>query len=347
VAMTRAKKGLYFTSAEDYGGARKKKLSRFLIEMGFVEVESSKLKVKSSNALLEPKTGISNLKSEISKINLPDHFSYSQLAAYEKCPLQYKYNFILKVPIKGKAVFSFGKTMHATLYDFLKAANETNSKKQDDLFGFNGQNKLKTDKSKNVLDFKYLSDLYEKNWIDEWYENKKQKEDYHTLGRKIIKDFYEKEFVNSPDGGPKILKVENDLALELPFNLKIGDYTLHGVIDRMDQKRESLPADRQVEIVDYKTGQAKDKLDSESKEQLLIYQIAAKEIFKLKPENLTYFYLNDGKKISFLGSEKELDALKEKIIGEIEEIKDSNFEPTPGWQCSYCDFKDICDFAQR
>src|SRR3989338_3616439 len=35
VAMTRAKKELYFTSAEDYGGQRRKKLSRFLVEMGF------------------------------------------------------------------------------------------------------------------------------------------------------------------------------------------------------------------------------------------------------------------------------------------------------------------------
>jgi CRISPR/Cas system-associated exonuclease Cas4 (RecB family) len=43
----------------------------------------------------------------------------------------------------------------------------------------------------------------------------------------------------------------------------------------------------------------------------------------------------------------ELEAQKEKIISEIERIKNSEFEPTPGWQCQYCDFKDICDFAQK
>ena len=37
---------------------------------------------------------------------LPEHFSYSQLAAFEKCPLQYKFGFILKVPTRGKAVLS-------------------------------------------------------------------------------------------------------------------------------------------------------------------------------------------------------------------------------------------------
>ena len=35
VAITRAKKGLYLTSAENYGGARKKKLSRFLTDIGY------------------------------------------------------------------------------------------------------------------------------------------------------------------------------------------------------------------------------------------------------------------------------------------------------------------------
>jgi len=79
----------------------------------------------------------------------------------------------------------------------------------------------------------------------------------------------------------------------------------------------------------------------------LIYQIAAEEIFSIRPKELVYNYLNNWKKASFLGSEKEKAALKEKIIREIEEIKKSNFLATPGWQCAYCDFKDICDFAER
>jgi DNA helicase-2/ATP-dependent DNA helicase PcrA len=33
VAMTRAKQGLYLTSAADYGGARHKKISKFLVEL--------------------------------------------------------------------------------------------------------------------------------------------------------------------------------------------------------------------------------------------------------------------------------------------------------------------------
>jgi len=310
VAMTRAKRELYFTSAEDYGGQRKKKISRFLTEMGYKEeAQNPKSKIQNNELLIE-KIKAPRFAKKIQPQYLPEHFSYSQLAAFEKCPLQYKFGFILKVPTRGKAVFSFGKTMHNTLDEFLKS---------------------------KIKSFEDLTKIFERNWIDEWYESQKQKDEYYKKGKKIIKDFYTK----FEKEAPKILKIGDALALELPFNLKIGDYTLFGVIDRIDDGKDG------VTIIDYKTGQSKDKLDFEAKEQLLIYQIAAQEVLHLKPKQLAYYYLDDGKMASFIGSENDLQNQKEKIIEEIEKIKNSEFEPTPGWQCQYCDFKDICDHAQR
>ena len=335
VAITRAKKDIYFTSAEDYGGARKKKLSRFMIEMGYQD-EIQKSKIKNQNKLLSEKPLVVNPKLKSKQSYLPEHFSFSQLAAFDKCPLQYKFAFILKVPTRGKAVFSFGKTMHNTFYSFLKYANESNVSNQKKLFGFETKI-VEVSKKEKSLNLDDLIEIYEKNWIDEWYENKKQKEEYYKLGRKIVKDFY-KEFSKNP---PKVLKINNAFALEMPFNLKIGEYTLYGVVDRIDEK------EGEVAIIDYKTGNSKDKLSLDDKKQLLIYQIAAEEIFKIKPKELIYHYLSDNKKASFLGTEKEKEQLKEKIIQEIEEMKKSDFKPTPGWQCAFCDFKDICDYVQR
>jgi DNA helicase-2/ATP-dependent DNA helicase PcrA len=337
VAMTRAKKELYFTSAEDYGGTRKKRLSRFLIEMGYQnENQKSKSKNQKSNELLEEKPNLAGIKNRVKPGYLPEHFSFSQLAAFEKCPLQYKFAFILKVPVKGKAVFSFGKTMHATLFNFLKQMSKNAKNNQENLFGFK-EVVIENNKKTGDSNFEYLAKLYERNWIGEWYENKSQQEEYYKLGKRIIKDFYD-EFSKNP---PKILKINNEAALEIPFNLKIGGHTLKGQIDRIDEKEGG------VAIIDYKTGNSREKLDLDDKEQLLIYQLAAEEIFKLKPKELIYYYLNDGKKAVFLGTEKELKKQKEKIIQEIEEIKTSDFKATPGWQCGFCDFKDICDFAER
>jgi DNA helicase-2/ATP-dependent DNA helicase PcrA len=330
VAMTRAKKGLYFASADDYGGQRKKKISRFLSEMNYKVKEDKEAKSDGKTGILAEKPSpIDRLKNKTQPQYLPEHFSYSQLAAFEKCPLQYKFGFILKVPTRGKAVFSFGKTMHNTLHEFLKSVNNTKKSEQENLFG------EKISKEENAFD--KLAKLYDENWIGEWYESQKQKDEYYKLGKKIIKEFYEK-FSENP---PKILKVNDSLALEMPFNLKIGENTIYGVIDRIDDGKDGIV------IIDYKTGQSKDKLDFEQKEQLLIYQIAAQEVMHLKPQQLSYYYLEDGKFTSFLGSEKELSAQKEKILEEIEKIKNSEFTATPGWQCQYCDFKDICNFAQH
>ncbi len=347
VAMTRAKHGLYFTSADDYGGQRKKKISRFLAEMGYTIKSQTPMTNDQKGLLAEKLKPADRLKTKIEPQYLPAHFSYSQLAAFEKCPLQYKFGFILKVPTRGKAVFSFGKTMHNTLDEFLKWANDDKKPIQEKLFNDDKKHSGILQNTR-MINFKELEKIYEKNWIDEWYENQKQKDDYYKKGKEIIKEFYS-QFSKNP---PKILKINGNAALEMPFNLKIGGYTLYGVIDRIDELKggPSSPdgsSGRLCSIIDYKTGQSKDKLDLDAKEQLLIYQIAAQEVLHLKPKELSYYYLDDGKIASFLGSETDLENQKSKIIEEIEKIKNSEFEPTPGWQCQYCDFKDICDFAQR
>lgn len=330
VAMTRAKQGLYFTSAKDYGGAREKKLSRFMIELGFKEfaqIRSLDRRLKIPEIDLNLK-GFQKLKNQ-SENRLPNHFSYSQLEAFSKCPLQYKYSHILNIPIRGKGVFSFGKTMHEVLYEFLKQVNETNGR-QNNLFGSAGNLRTKLPNANLAL----LIKIYEQKWIDDWYEDKKQKEEYYQLGKKIIKEIYE-EFLKNP---PQILRINNELALELDFNLKVGEYTLKGKIDRIDKENGK------IKIIDYKTGTAKDAID---RDQLLIYQIAAEEVFNLNPSELIYHYINDNKKISFLGTEKDKINQKAKIIKEIQDIEKSDFSPTPGWQCGTCDFKDICESAEK
>ena len=338
VAMTRAKNGLYFTSAEDYGGKTNKKPSRFLVEMGHgASGSASRLVLPTRPRLGDGSPAPSPFtRGHITPAAfLPKHFSYSQLAAFEKCPLQYKFAFVLKVPTRGKAIFSFGKTMHNTLHSFLRMANEKKSVTQEALFSDKKHSNIL--ENIRMLEFGELSEIYEKNWIDEWYESKKQKGEYYKLGKKIIKDFYQN-FTKNP---PKILKINGQLALEIPFNLKINEHKIYGVIDRIDEEGSG------ISIIDYKTGQSKDKLDFESKEQLLIYQIAAKEVFGLEPKNLAYHYLEDGKIVSFLGSGKDIENQKTKILDKITKIKNSQFDPTPGWQCKYCDFKDICDYAER
>jgi len=328
VAMTRAKRGLFFTSADDYGGSRKKKPSRFLKELN---LDISKPK-NDEVFLVEP---IVAPKIEIKKDKiLSRHFSYSQFTAFEKCPLQYKFAHILKVPHKGTAVFSFGKTIHNSLYEFVKSFIEAKESKQENLFKANSGSLLKISPEKQL---KNILEIYERNWIDEWYKDKKQKQEYYKLGKEILKNFL-KDFLRSTS---KVKIVEGVLGLEMEFRLKIKNDTIRGKIDRIDE----LP-DGTIEIIDYKTGAVKEKLQKGDREQLLIYQLAGKEILGKIPEKLSYYYLNDNKKLSFVSTTQEREEFKKKIIEKIEKIKRSDFKPTPGWNCKSCDFKDICEFRK-
>jgi len=323
--MTRAKKGLFFATAQDYGGKRKKKISSFLNEMGFKPILTKEEKEEL------PQEKIKIVTEEESLI-LPDHFSYSQLNTFSKCPQMYKFVSVLKIPTRGKPMFSFGNTIHNTLYEFLKQQNQPKAIEQEDLFGF-GENPVKEEN----LTYKDLEKIYEKEWVDEWFESKAQKERYYKLGKKLIKELYEKFQKNSP----KILRINEQLALEIRFNMKIGDNLLRGVIDRIDEVEGG------VRIVDYKTGKPKDKLDTDSKKQLLIYQMAVEEVYGLNLVEAAYHYVENGAELSFLGTEREKEAQKKKITEQIEKIKQSDFTATPGWHCQYCDFKDICNSANR
>ncbi len=341
VGMTRAKKALIFTSADDYGGARKRKLSRFLVELGYTvpDVIPAKAGVQNdwavdSPAQRDPVRGTAFLRgndgavdSSVAKLPVRDQFSYTQLKAFETCPLQYKFAHVLKIPVRGRATFSFGKTIHLTLQKFYALISERQGSSQGTLF-----NPLQAPGSKPIGELvreEELIDLYRANWIDDWFQSPAHKEQYREKGMRILQSYY------------ATVKDErvHPLFLEKPFRLRVGDATLRGAIDRIDRL-----ADGTVRIVDYKTG--KPKADDEvERDQLLIYQAAATEVLGEKPSLLTYYFLEDGRTVNFLGTDEELAALKLNIHEAVAKIRASSFHPTPGkMACDHCDFRDICEF---
>ena len=360
VAMTRAKSGLYFSWAEDYGGKIKKKPSRFLIELGLVDKKAplSKgdkggLKLIEKEPLKIPPTP--NVRGGI----IPNHFSYSQLAAYSACPYQYRFAHILKIPVMGKEQFSFGKTLHATLQKLFALINEKKGLGQAELFGeqFNIKSSFRPTsrnpetpslgKTANVLDprvkpeddkiysnitFEEILKLYEESWVDDWFESKKKKQERKKQGQDILKVFYEKYKNDWPEA----------LFLEKGFNFKVEDgessYVIRGVVDRIDKAGGGL------KLVDYKTGKPKDELEFKEKEQLLIYQLAIRELFKQEVKTLAFYYLDNNSEVEFIGSAKDLEKIKAKIIKTINEIRQGRFKAKPGELCKWCDFKEICEY---
>ncbi|MFH1145512.1 MAG: UvrD-helicase domain-containing protein [bacterium] len=321
VAMTRARDGLYLSYAKDYGGIRAKKPSRFLEELGLVERE--KVGRELADELQLPLPVVT--KQELASRPVSVRLSYTQLKAYENCPLQYKFAHVLKIPIFGKAVFSFGKTMHSTVQKFMELVNERAGTSQGSLFGEH----TKTKGPAAALDD--LFKIYQESWIDDWYENKKTQEEYKEKGKKALEMFYADWLKEKP----KVLFIEKG------FSLKVGEYMIKGMMDRVDEG-----SDGSWTIVDYKTGRSKEE-NKVDKDQLYIYQLAVETVFGGKVKGLMFYYLEDGKKLEFLGEEKDLEKVKNYIMEMGEKIRQSDFIPTPSPQvCKYCDFRDICEFKK-
>jgi DNA helicase-2/ATP-dependent DNA helicase PcrA len=321
VAMTRAKKSLYFSSAEDYGGVRKKKLSRFLDELKDVGLSLSEAAIHDTSKF---KKEIQDKEDEELKPKLPAKFSFTRLKAYETCPYQYQFSFILKVPTQGKPQFSFGRSMHNAMQKLFQLVNKRIHEKQPEL--------LPTD-TKTDITLKEVVDIYKKSFIDDWYPTKAIKSKYFDKGQKSITEFYNQHKDNWPEA----------MYLEYPFNLPVKGadgkhFTIYGVVDRIDK------VDGGLRIVDYKTGSPKTKLTFADKEQLLIYQMAIEAILQEPVTEVLFHYFDDNTQISFKGTDKELEKVRDKILNNIEGIKSGDFTPKPGPMCKFCDFNSICDF---
>jgi len=332
VALTRAKRGLFLTWAADYGGKDLKKPSRFLIESGLIseEIMNKQKFTRGSGFCIKRSMSFKLESSETNgsgkdlKIFLPDHFSYSQLESFRKCPLEYKFRNIFRIPMRGKSVFSFGKSIHQTLHRFVLESLKAASVEQKSLFGKTG--------SSGFLSFNDLLDIYEKEWINDWYDSSIAQKEFYEKGKESLKTFYD-DFIKSK---PDILFINDEPALEKNFSLKLNGDVFIGTIDRIDKLGDG------VEIIDYKTGSPKKTLAKEEKLQLMIYAVAAKKVLGLNPLKLTYYYLDDCTTCSFDIKEGDIENTEDEIKEIMNKIKRSNFKPSPGWHCQYCDFKDIC-----
>lgn len=327
VAMTRAKRGLFLTSAQDYGGARKKKPSRFLVECGFVDTRPE----PTGEVLFGSQQPRADMhEKEVLLAHVPSTFSYTQLKAFETCPWQYRFAFLLKVPTPGKPSFSFGKTMHATLYEFFRRLKEQGEQTQGALFG---AGESRGDRVTAPTQEELLR-IYEEQWMNEWYQNRKQRDDYYEKGREALKAFYALHTAQ----WPHVLFLEKKFGVRLSNGGKQG-VKMKGAIDRVDS------LDGGVEIVDYKTGKFP-KSGTRDMEQLYLYALAVKQVFELEPVKLTYYFIEENKTLSTEFDGRELEKVSAWAVSIVEKILKGDFPPTPGFHCQFCDFREICEYRK-
>ena len=304
VSLTRAKRKLFLTYSDKYQGPKKWKRSQFLEELN----ESGLVSEKDIAAFSEEKA-ISPRKIITAPEGWPKHsLSFSQIDTFNSCPLKYGYRYIMKVPTPQHHAANFGTSIHETLKDFYWTL---------------------MDRGEDSASLDLMNELYDKNWIAHGYESKDHEEARKKQGTKMLEQFY------NSNREPWVIPT----FIERNFHLKVGDYMLNGRIDRIDKLDDGF-----YEVIDYKTGKSKTRLSKENKLQLYIYALACRDVFNIPVKKLTLYFLDDGEKLSLNLSKgyDELDSVRDDVLAYIAQIKESDFTPTPGFLCSFCDYRLIC-----
>lgn len=323
VGATRAKDKLYLTAANFYGNAkRKKKATIFLHELLSRDVSNefdNPMVIKKNNGGLELEVNKKEEGNTLEDLGVKiKKLSYSQINTFERCPKQYKYAYIYKIPTKSSSALSFGSSLHNTLKDFYTLL-------------------LRSKEGLGITDpptYEDLNELFEKNWISAGYQSKQHEVDRKESGIKVLYEYFNK--IYSPD--------ENPFKIEEGFTVHIGDIAFVGKIDRMDlvKMEDGVPV---VQIIDYKTGGVKSDSDIKNDLQLPLYALFAQKALGVKVTKAKYIFVEHNKEIEVDISDVRKAKAEVTLLKGVNEILKGNFNAIPGFNCQYCDYKDICEDA--
>lgn len=316
VALTRARDHVYLTSSQLYTeGKRERKLSNFVIEALGEDVIKKTLLIqteeKAQLSIFDFKKGEEHIEKNIA--NPATTFSFSQLETYHLCPLRYKYQYILKIPTQANAAASLGTSIHTALQKFYQ--------------------EFITDKK---VALNRLLEFYHQSWIPIGYSSDAHQMRMKKEGEKMLKLYFNTFHKQN-------LQTE---AMEKLFRIKISpDIFLSGKIDRVDRTPEGG-----LEIIDYKTGKKPDEKELQKSLQLSIYLLAVtdKSLYNepIHKISLTFYYLQNGEKVTIKKTPEEVAEVKETIKTTIKELRQSNYTPHVGPWCDFCPFRMICEAWQ-
>ncbi|MCI4357962.1 MAG: PD-(D/E)XK nuclease family protein [Thermoplasmata archaeon] len=258
--------------------------------------------------------------------------SYSSVRAYLECPLRWKFLYVDGLKEAPRGYFSFGRTVHNALEELLRplvrpAAEPEVALAQTTLDGW-APRSIGREPDGGLMPLDDLLALYRRSWISDGYANPEEEERYRVLGSEILRSYYQTLELSPP----------HPVAIERHLEATWNGLRVHGYVDRIDRT-----AHGGLEIVDYKTSRELSQDDARESDQLGIYQVLVERNFTEPVEALTLYHLRFLRPLTVPPRPaKEIGALYERVGTARDGIRSQAFEPTPGRQCSRCDFRAIC-----
>ena len=247
--------------------------------------------------------------------------SPSALNSYLKCPRNFLYTEILKIPVYEEDSYSanYGSAIHKALELAVNYAKETGSYPTKDDF---------------IKSFKTCLSLQK-------FESSAKRIEFEERGIKSLDRLY-KYFVEIP--------YQRILATEFYLNhIPFENNFIKGFVDRIEQN-----SDGTFELYDYKTGSAKPKtqiVDGKDYEhylnQLRFYKFAFETINpNSKVSKTGIIFVEEPDKNYYINlTDDDNKIIKDKIRFVYENIKNLNFEPVEqnDDNCCFCKYKQICN----
>jgi DNA helicase-2/ATP-dependent DNA helicase PcrA len=178
-----------------------------------------------------------------------------------------------------------------------------------------------------------LMDLFDASWRRAGFGDTDDEQQFRARAVEALRRYWELDRASEAE----------PVWFERSFAFRLGPHLLRGRVDRVDRR-----PDGSYELIDYKTGKAKTEAELREDVQLSLYQMGARESWRLETSAQSYFYVLTGEKVPVEHSEEELERVRA-TVGEIAEgILGQDFEPRPSYEvCSFCDYRIICPAAEK
>ncbi len=313
VGMTRARRELYLTSARDYGGARQRKVSQFVLEALDLPKDASRPFARKAIEEVQRFAPPAEVAAGGPPLGPDDELvlSHRQVDDYRTCPLKYRYVHVLRVPIRRHHTVVYGETVHKAVEYYLLRRAAGNYTPLEDLLA-----------------------VYDREWQNQGFLTREHEEARREAGRQALTRFWHGEEA----AGSKPTHVEKEFAFTL------GRDRVRGRFDRVDE--DLLGA----VIVDYKTGDVPRQKDADRRAaeslQLKLYALAWREMTGALPQRVELRFLESNLVGRHQPGLEDLEEAAEAVRSAAAGIRARRFEAAPSFgACRACAYNQICPFT--
>jgi len=345
VAMTRARDELILSHAADYGGARARRVSPFVLEAldlpaaagaaGAGAAEPAPLdRLATFAGAAEPAEALRG------PIEEPLSLSFYQVDDYLTCPLKYKFAHVLRVPLAPHHAIIYGAALHKAVQFF----HHRHARGQ-------------------VMSDAELIEVFEAAWTNDGFVSREHEEARLEAGRAALRRFREAQL--APDA-----VIPTYVEREFSFTLD-GD-RVRGRWDRVDVEpagedgttvEPNGPAaaphadvvtptlgmlgQERVTITDYKSSDVRDPAKARQRArdslQLAIYAMGYEAMTGRLPDAVQLHFLESGLIGRVDVDPKRLAKARKQIAQAAAGIRARDYTARPDYlSCTYCAFRDIC-----